>query len=137
MTSSKKIITGVTWTAVQTLINRTSGFIVKLILARLLFPEDYGLIGMAVVFTSFFKSFTDLGFSTAIIQRDENQINQTYLSTAFWANMLWSILSFIILAILIAPLATKFYNEDVLLYLIPSLGLSILTTPLYFVIDLS
>lgn len=133
MTTSKKIVTGVTWTAVQTLINRTSGFIVKLILARLLFPEDYGLIGMAVVFTSFFKSFTDLGFSTAIIQRDENQINQTYLSTAFWANMLWSVLSFIILAILIAPLATKFYNEDVLLYLIPSLGLSILTTPLYFV----
>lgn len=84
MTTSKKIVTGVTWTAVQTLINRTSGFIVKLILARLLFPEDYGLIGMAVVFTSFFKSFTDLGFSTAIIQRDENQINQTYLSTAFW-----------------------------------------------------
>jgi len=133
LTSSKKIITGVTWTAVQTLINRTSGFIVKLILARLLFPEDYGLIGMAVVFTSFFKSFTDSGFTTAIIQRNEDLITQSYLSTAFWANLLWSIFSFLILFFLIAPFASNFYNEDSLIYVIPALGITILTTPLYFI----
>lgn len=133
MTSSKKIVSGITWTAIQTLVNRTSGFIVKLVLARLLFPEDYGLIGMAVVFTSFFKSFTDLGFSTAIIQRDDQKINQGYLSTAFWSNLFWSLVSFIFLVVLIAPFASNFYQEPILISVIPALGLPILTTPFYFI----
>lgn len=130
---SKHVISGVTWTTIQTLINRSSGFIVKMILARLLFPEDYGIVGMAVVFSGFFKSFTDLGFGSAIIQRDEEVINDTYLSTAFWSNIIWSLATYLILAFLISPFAANFYNESILIYVIPVLGLPILTYPLFLV----
>lgn len=133
MQYSKHVVSGVTWTTIQTLINRSSGFIVKMILARLLFPEDYGIVGMAVVFSGFFKSFTDLGFGSAIIQRDEEVINDTYLSTAFWSNIIWSLVTYLILAFLISPFAANFYNESILVYVIPVLGLPILTYPLFLV----
>ncbi len=133
MQYSKHVVSGVTWTTIQTLINRSSGFIVKMILARLLFPEDYGIVGMAVVFSGFFKSFTDLGFGSAIIQRDEEVINDTYLSTAFWSNIIWSLLSYLLLVFLISPFAASFYNESILIHVIPALGIPIITYPLFLV----
>lgn len=133
MSSSKQIVNGVTWTTIQTLINKSSDFVVKMILARLLFPEDYGLIGMAVVFSGFFKEITNLGFGSAIIQRHESLITRTYLSTAFWTNFIWSLFTFFILCFLIGPLAASFYKEESLIYVIPALGISILTNPLYLI----
>ncbi|MBF6640022.1 lipopolysaccharide biosynthesis protein [Flavobacterium sp. J49] len=133
MSTSKQIVNGVTWTTIQTLINRSSDFIVKMILARLLFPEDYGLIGMAVVFSGFFKEITNLGFGSAIIQRHESIITKAYLSTAFWTNFIWSLFTFLILSFIIGPLAASFYNEEALIYVIPALGVSILTNPLYLI----
>jgi teichuronic acid exporter len=133
MSSSKQVVSGVIWTTIQTVINRSSGFIVKMILARLLFPEDYGLVGMAVVFTSFFKTFTDLGFGSAIIQRKEEVLNDTYLSTAFWTNILWSGVTFAILCFVVGPFAAGFYNEPLLLYIVPASGIPIITAPLFLV----
>lgn len=133
MSSSKQVVSGVIWTTIQTVINRSSGFIVKMILARLLFPEDYGLVGMAVVFTSFFKTFTDLGFGSAIIQRKEEVLSDTYLSTAFWTNILWSGVTFAILCFVVGPFAAGFYNEPLLLYIVPASGIPIITAPLFLV----
>jgi len=133
MSSSKQVVSGVVWTTIQTVINRSSGFIVKMILARLLFPEDYGLVGMAVVFSSFFKTFTDLGFGSAIIQRKKELLNEAYLSTAFWTNMVWSFVTYGILCFVIGPFASSFYNEPLLIYILPALGIPIITKPLFLV----
>ena len=78
------------------------------LLARLLLPEDYGLIGMATVIIGFVEYFKDLGLSTATIQRQE--INHNQISTLFWINLGVGCLVAIIVAAL-APAIALFYNE--------------------------
>jgi len=79
-----------------------------IVLARLLVPEDYGLIGMATVVIGFVEYFKDLGLSTATIQRRE--INHQQISTLFWINIAVACLVALIVALL-APAVASFYNE--------------------------
>jgi hypothetical protein len=65
------------------------GFIVSIFLARLLAPEDYGLVGMSLVFVNLLKVFVDAGFSTALIQRKEN--SQEIYDAVFSFNLIISI----------------------------------------------
>ena len=60
---------GLIWSTIEVLIKRTSDFVVKMILARLLFPEDFGIIGMATVFISFIQVLNDGGMGLAIVQK--------------------------------------------------------------------
>ncbi len=79
-----------------------------MVLARLLVPEDYGLIGMATVIIGFVEYFKDLGLSTATIQRRE--INHRQISTLFWINLAVGCLVALIIAGL-APAVAAFYKE--------------------------
>lgn len=85
------------------------------ILARLLVPEDYGLIGMATVVIGFVEYFKDLGLSTATIQKPE--INHEQISTLFWINLGVSCLVAIVIALL-APAIASFYKEPRLVSII-------------------
>ncbi len=79
-----------------------------IVLARMLVPEDYGLIGMATVVTGFVEYFKDLGLSTATIQRRE--INHQQISTLFWINIAVACIVALVVALL-APVVASFYNE--------------------------
>ena len=78
------------------------------VLARLLSPQDYGLIGMVAVFTGFVAMFKDAGLSLATVQRPE--ISYEQISTLFWVNVA---LSAAITAVMVflAPLIGWFYSE--------------------------
>ncbi len=78
------------------------------VLARLLTPADYGLIGMVTVVTKFAALFNDLGLSTATMQRA--QINHRQISTLFWVNVGASVLIALVVAAL-APAVAWFYAE--------------------------
>ena len=78
------------------------------VLARLLTPQDYGLIGMVVVFTGFVAMFKDLGLSLATVQRAEITYDQ--ISTLFWVNVALSV-AITLLMFLLAPLIGWFYGE--------------------------
>lgn len=78
------------------------------VLARLLTPQDYGLIGMVAVVTGFVAMFKDLGLSTATVQREE--INAAQISTLFWINVALSVAVMLITAAL-APAIAWFYGE--------------------------
>lgn len=78
------------------------------VLARLLTPHDYGLIGMVAVFTGFVAMFKDLGLSLATVQRAE--INYDQVSTLFWINVALSA-AITLLTIAFAPLIGWFYGE--------------------------
>lgn len=78
------------------------------ILARLLTPEDYGLIGMTAVVTGFVMLFRDAGLTSAVIQRDE--LNHRQVSTLFWINVALGCGLAGVLALL-APLVATFYDE--------------------------
>ena len=78
------------------------------ILARLLTPHDYGLIGRVAVFTGFVAMFKDLGLSLATVQRPE--ISDEQISTLFWVNVTLSA-AITALMIVLAPLIGWFYGE--------------------------
>lgn len=78
------------------------------ILARLLTPEDYGLIGMVTVVIGLVEYFKDLGLSTATIQR--SQINHRQVSTLFWINLGVSLGVALIVAAF-SPAIAYFYHE--------------------------
>lgn len=79
-----------------------------IVLARMLTPEDYGLVGMVKATTGLIDLFRNLGLNTATIQKEE--INHTQVSTLFWINLGVS-LFVTALTIALAPMIAWFYNE--------------------------
>lgn len=86
--------------------------VATVILARLLTPEDYGLIGMVGVITGFISIFKDLGLASATIQKSD--LNDGQISTLFWINVAFSLITLAI-TVALAPLVARFYSEPRLL----------------------
>ncbi|HSD47812.1 MAG TPA: lipopolysaccharide biosynthesis protein [Pyrinomonadaceae bacterium] len=78
------------------------------VLARLLSPQDYGLVGMVAVFTGFVAMFKDAGLSLATVQRAE--ISYEQISTLFWVNVTLSGVITLVMIVL-APAIGWFYSE--------------------------
>lgn len=85
-----------------------STFVFNIILARLLTPADYGLVGMVMTVIGCLALFKDLGLSMATVQREN--VNQAQVSTLFWINTAFSIVIALVVVAL-APLIANFYNE--------------------------
>jgi O-antigen/teichoic acid export membrane protein len=85
-----------------------------MVLARLLDPKDFGLVGMVTAFTGVLNLFRDFGLSTATVQRLE--VSDDQLSTLFWINLAVGALLMIVLA-LMAPAITAFYKEPRLFWM--------------------
>ena len=92
----KQLVSGVFYTAIA----KYSGLIISLlitaILARLISPDDFGIVAIASVIISFFALFTDIGISTAIIQHKDltrNELSDIF-SFTFWTGIILSILFF-------------------------------------------
>src|SRR5918993_1426168 len=85
------------------------GIVATAILARLLSPLDYGLIGMVAVATNFVGMFKDLGLSHATVQRPE--ISSQQVSTLFWVNLTLSVVT-MLLTMVMAPAVAWFYGDQ-------------------------
>lgn len=85
-----------------------------MVLARLLTPTDFGLIGMVIVVTGFAAMFKDAGLSIATVQREH--ITHEQVSTLFWINVALSILIMLVVAAL-APAIAWFYGEPQLAWI--------------------
>ncbi|HKO62558.1 MAG TPA: lipopolysaccharide biosynthesis protein [Pyrinomonadaceae bacterium] len=96
-----------------TIVSHSLRFILTIVatsvMARLLNPTDYGLIGMVAFFTNFVAMFKDLGLSIATIQRSE--VSNDQVSTLFWLNVAFSI-AITILTIGLSPLIAWFYGDQ-------------------------
>lgn len=84
-----------------------------MILARLLAPRDFGLVGMVTAFTGVLNLFRDFGLSTATVQR--GHVTEDQVSTLFWINMLVGVVLALILAGM-APFVAVFYHEPRLVW---------------------
>ncbi len=85
-----------------------------MILARLLDPKDFGLVGMVTAFTGVLNLFRDFGLSTATVQRTE--VSEDQISTLFWINLLvGAVLA--LLSVALAPAVAAFYHEPRLLWI--------------------
>jgi O-antigen/teichoic acid export membrane protein len=83
-------------------------FFSLMILARLLEPKDFGLVGMVTAFTGVLSLFRDFGLSTAAVQR--TTVTEEQISTLFWINLFVGVLLALI-SVALAPLIASFYHE--------------------------
>jgi len=121
---------GMVWKAVEKIASTGISFIIGVILARILMPSDYGLIGMLAIFFAFTELFIDSGFSSALIQKKDR--TEVDYSTIFYFNLIVSILLYLIL-FFSAPLIANFFNTPVLSVLTRVLSLNILFNSLSLV----
>lgn len=130
---NKKIFSGILWSSVQLVVNKVFAFAIKILLAKLLFPEQFGLVGMATVFISLIQVFNDLGIGSALIQKKEENLKDSHYHTAFWTGVAWAVAVYISIYFVFAPLAAMFFNEPMLERIIPVLSLGILSGPVNLV----
>lgn len=127
---SKAAAVGVFWNFVQLFIGRGFNFLLKLILAKILVPEDFGVVGMALVFLSFIQVFNELGFSAALIQRGDDELTENHYHTAFWTNLFWSLVIYLFIVFILTPFVVDFYDQPVLNKVIPVIGIGVLLNPI-------
>lgn len=113
-------IKGVYWSSAENVITVGITFVVGLVLARLLGPEEYGLIGIITIFVSVFNSIVDSGFSNALIRKKE--VDKLDYDTIFITNLVFSVILFIFLYVL-APAISVFFNSAQLIPLTRVMGI--------------
>lgn len=121
-----KTIRGVGWSAADAFLGQGITFVVGLVLARLLSPEEYGLIGICLIFTTVLNGIVDSGFSNAII-RKKDATNEDY-NTMFITNMVISVVLYALLYFS-APLISAFFALE-LTALVRAIGLVLIINAL-------
>ena len=104
-----KTIKGVGWSAADAFLGQGITFLVGIVLARLLSPEEYGVMGICLIFTTILNGIVDSGFSNAVIRKKE-VTNDDY-NTMFITNMVISIVLYGTLY-LAAPYITIFFRME-------------------------
>lgn len=108
MSLKQKTLHGMGWSFIDNIAASGISFIVGLVLARLLSPAEFGLIGIISIFIAVFNSIVDSGFSNALI-RKKDTTNLDY-NTAFIFNLIISFILFGLL-LLLAPFVGSFFNQ--------------------------
>lgn len=119
----KKTISGLFWTFSDLILNQGIQFIIQIFLARLLLPEEFGLIGMITVFIAVSNSIIDSGFSNALIR--EQEATQEDYSTIFYFNLVMAIILYILLYIS-SPIISEFFKEPMLVSILRILALTLI-----------
>ena len=116
---SKKVSSGLIWTYAERILAQIVTLIVTIILARLIAPEEYGVIAIVTVFITVADSFVTSGFGNALIQKKD--ADELDFSTIFYFSILFS---FGIYAILygFAPLISSYYEMPSLKWIIRVMG---------------
>lgn len=115
-----KTVKGVSWSFAEQLLTRASNFVIGIVLARILSPTDYGLIGMLGLFLAVSQLFIDGGLTSALI-RTKNPSEKDF-STVYLINIGLSIL-FYFLLFFCAPLIANFYQQPILIQMIRIIAL--------------
>lgn len=127
MSLKQKTIHGLLWSFIDNFATLGIQFIVGIILARILSPREFGLIGMITIFIAVSQSVTDSGFSQALIRKKE--CTQTDYSTVFLFNLIVGVLFFLLL-FLLAPVISRFFQEPQLTAIIQVLGIVLIINAL-------
>ena len=119
MSLKKKTISGMAWSFIDIFAKQGVTFVIGIILARLLSPEEFGLIGMTTIFIVLSESVMDSGFGQALVRKKE--CTQVDYSTVFYFNLVTGIL-FFFLIFFSADFISNFFNEPKLRIIIQVLG---------------
>ena len=119
-----KTVKGVAWSSIDNVTQYGVSFVVSIVLARLLSPDDYGLIGIIAIFTAVCSTFIYAGFGTALI-RKKDATDEDY-NTVFLVNLVTSLFLYAVIY-LCSPLIADFFKREELIPLtrVSALGLII------------
>lgn len=121
----KKTVKGVAWTSLNQVLNMGFGFVIGVILARILSPDDYGLLAMIAVFNAIATAFIDSGFASALVRKPD--LTEDDNTTAFCFNLIVGAVMFGIIW-LIAPWVSSFYDKPILISLLRAEGSLLIIT---------
>lgn len=118
---------GVKWSAIERVVTQGVQLAVMLVLANLLGPESYGLIGMLSVFIAISHAIVEGGFSNALIRKKD--VNEIDFSTIYYINVIVSIICYIIIYFS-APIISEFFEQPLLVSLARFVSISIILNSL-------
>lgn len=126
----KQTVRGVGWSFADNMLGQGITFIVGLVLARLLSPDEYGLIGIITIFITVFNAIVDSGFSNALIRK--NDATDKDYNTMFLVNMGISVVLFGLM-FLCAPFIAQFFARPELTALCRVMGIVVVINALSIV----
>lgn len=123
MSRKKIVLTNMLWRFAERCGAQGVSFVVSLVLARLLTPEDYGVVSLITIFTSILTLFIDSGFKNALIQK--KNADQLDFTTVFYFNVfLGAVLYFVMFAA--SPLIADFFGRPDMVAFIRVMSLTLL-----------
>lgn len=122
-TLKQRTISGLAWSFIDNFSNLGIQFIVGIILARILLPKEFGILGLITVFIAVSSTFIDSGFSNSLIRKKD--CTQQDYSTVFYFNIAVSVFFYILLFALADPISI-FFKEPQLVNIIRVVGLSLI-----------
>ncbi len=122
-----RTLSGIKWTLAGQLSRQVVTFGLGILLARLLIPDDFGLVAMVMVFQGFAALFLEFGFGAAIVQRSD--IQERHVSSVFWLNVaIGAALAAVFAAA--APTVAWFFDEPRLVAVTRVMAIGFLINPL-------
>lgn len=118
-----KTVNGLLWSAIDNFANLAIQFVIGVILARLLTPHEFGLIGMLMIFIAISQSIVNSGFSQALIRK--NDCTNTDYSTVFYFNLAIGIIIYFLLYFSSGPIS-DFFDEPQLSKILKVLSIIII-----------
>lgn len=117
-----RVVHAVSWTLAEAIVQRGVQFVISIVLARLLFPEQFGLIGMLTIVMAVIRAFLDSGFGSALIQKRE--ATAVEVCSVFYFNVAVGVLAAGLLCVG-APWIAAFYQQPLLTPLARALSLTV------------
>lgn len=111
------------WSLIEKFSTQIVGFAIGIVLARLLTPNDYGIVGITTIFIALGNVFIDSGFANGLIRKKDR--TEADLSTAFIFNVVVGVTAYFLLFIC-SPYIAKYFNEQILTTLLRVVGLIML-----------
>ena len=117
-----KTISGLFWRFGERITAQIISFVVSIVLARILMPEQYGIVAIVTIFINLANVFVTSGLGTSLVQKKE--ADELDFSTMFWASIIFSLMIYTVIFI-VSPLIAKIYNNELLTIVLRVMGLKI------------
>ena len=118
----KKTLKGSVWSVIDNVCGQGLAFVIGIVLARLLTPSDYGVVGVTAIFIAIANVFVDCGFGNALIRKKNR--TQEDLSTAFYVNLAVGVVVYLALFVS-SPFIASFFSMPILESMIRILALCV------------
>ncbi len=121
-TSKTHVISSLLWKFLERAGTQGVQFVIQIVLARILCPDDYGILAILMAFIALANVFVQSGFNTSLIQKKDS--DETDFSSVFWLSLFVSLLLYIVL-FFASPFIARFYKNDILIPILRVLALTL------------